>query len=104
MRIIRTVAVATSALAFAGASMGASSCADSAEQLEDVSGDNDSNYRAQMKQVKLGMSKDDVRSIMGSPPRDKQRMKSEYGTTEMWYYGSWQLSFTDGVLDSKNKY
>jgi outer membrane protein assembly factor BamE (lipoprotein component of BamABCDE complex) len=107
----RRSAIALIGLSFAGMSMGASSCAESVEELdkagddlEDASGGNDRNYRQKIKQVSLGMTKSEVRSIMGSAPRDKQRMESEFGVTEMWYYGSWQLGFTDGKLDSKNKY
>ena len=82
----------------------AESCSESVESLEDTTGENDSKYRQKIKQVQLGMSKSEVRQIMGQPPRDKQKMESEYGTSEMWYYGSWQLSFDDGKLTAKNKY
>jgi outer membrane protein assembly factor BamE (lipoprotein component of BamABCDE complex) len=56
-----------------------------------------------MRKVKLGMTKQQVRSIMGKP-RDKQVFRSEYGRDDTWYYGTWQLSFTDNSLESKNRY
>lgn len=107
----RSAVVAVAALAFAGTSMGASSCAESSKQLDktskdlnDLSGQNDARYRPKIKQLKFGMTKAEVRSIMGAPPRDKQHMSSQGMTIDEWYYGSYQLSFTDGKLDSKNKY
>jgi outer membrane protein assembly factor BamE (lipoprotein component of BamABCDE complex) len=75
----------------------------SVEALEDISGDNDAQYRNSIRQVELGMTQDEVRSIMGKP-RSKQRMESDYGTDVTLYYGSWQLNFTDGVLESKNRF
>jgi hypothetical protein len=38
------------------------------------------------------------------PPDDSQISKTEFGTTQYLYYGQWQLSFTDGVLDGKSRY
>jgi DNA replicative helicase MCM subunit Mcm2 (Cdc46/Mcm family) len=113
------------AVTLAGVAMGQESCAESARELEksadeldksaddleksqreleDLSGDNDSRYRSKMKQVEIGMSKGEVRDIMGSKPRDTQVMESEYGKNETWYYGSYQLSFDNGKLTSKNRY
>jgi outer membrane protein assembly factor BamE (lipoprotein component of BamABCDE complex) len=71
--------------------------------LDDMTGANDGQYRAKIKRVELGMTQDEVVAIMGKP-RDKQRMESEFGTDVSLYYGSWQLNFTDGVLDSKNRF
>jgi outer membrane protein assembly factor BamE (lipoprotein component of BamABCDE complex) len=73
------------------------------DDLDDMTGENDHNYRAKVKSLELGNSKDEVVSIMGKP-RDTQRMESEFGTDVSLYYGSWQLNFTDGVLDSKNRF
>lgn len=73
------------------------------EDLNDLSGDNDAKYKASMQQIELGMTKAEVISIAGKP-RDVQRMRSELGLDESLYYGSWQLNFTDGVLESKNRY
>ena len=56
-----------------------------------------------MQQVELGMTTDQVRDLLGKP-RDTQVMRSDYGRSTTWYYGSWQLSFTDDVLDGKNRW
>jgi outer membrane protein assembly factor BamE (lipoprotein component of BamABCDE complex) len=103
-------AVALAALAFAGASTGASSCGDASKDLDkaqkdlkDISGQNNAQYRDKIKQVKIGMSKAEVRAIMGRP-RDVQKFESTYGNSESWYYGSYQLNFEAGKLESKNKY
>jgi outer membrane protein assembly factor BamE (lipoprotein component of BamABCDE complex) len=73
------------------------------DDLDDMAGENDVKYRAHMKQVELGMTKEQVRGLLGKP-RDTQVMRSDYGRMDTWYYGSWQLSFTDGVLDGKNRW
>jgi outer membrane protein assembly factor BamE (lipoprotein component of BamABCDE complex) len=91
------------AAAFGVSTMGADSCQEASEDLDDVAGENDSQYRDNVRQVKLGMTRDDVRSIMG-PPRDRQTMRSEYGRTDFWYYGTWQITFDQGKVDSKNRY
>jgi hypothetical protein len=87
----------------AGATMGADSCEEATKDLEDVSGQNDADYRADMKRIKLGMSASEVRAIAGKP-RDKQIMRSEFGRSEFWYYGSWQISIEDGTVTGKNRY
>jgi outer membrane protein assembly factor BamE (lipoprotein component of BamABCDE complex) len=89
---------------FAGVTMGQDSCSEATEDLEDVAGENDARYRAKMKQVKLGMTKAEVRRTMGEPPRSKQVFRSEFGRDESWYYGSWQLNFENNRLRSKNRY
>ena len=73
------------------------------DDLNDMAGENDRNYRAAMKQVKLGDSRADVIALLGKP-RDKQVMQSDFGRSEMLYYGSWQISLSDGVVDGKNRY
>jgi outer membrane protein assembly factor BamE (lipoprotein component of BamABCDE complex) len=96
---------------FAGVTMGQDSCSedaqdleDATQDLEDISGENDPRYRAKMRRVKLGMTKAEVRRIMGQKPRDKQVFSSEFGRDESWYYGSWQLNFENNKLRSKNRY
>jgi SmpA / OmlA family len=74
-----------------------------AKDLDDMAGENDASYKAKMRQVTLGMSKADVRALLGKP-RDKQVMRTEYGRDDTWYYGSWQLSFENGSLTSKNRW
>lgn len=91
------------AAAFGGATVGADSCEDATKDLEDISGENDSQYKAKMRQVQLGMSKKEVRGLLGAP-HDKQVFRSESGRDESWYYGTWQLNFENGNLRSKNRY
>jgi outer membrane protein assembly factor BamE (lipoprotein component of BamABCDE complex) len=106
----RAIALVLAAL-FAGVTMGQDSCSEDAKELEDatrdledISGENDARYRAKMRQVKLGMSRAEVRRIMGQKPRDKQVFRTEFGRDESWYYGSWQLNFENNKLRSKNRY
>jgi outer membrane protein assembly factor BamE (lipoprotein component of BamABCDE complex) len=80
-----------------------SSCEDTEKDLQDVAGENDAQYRANIKKVKLGMTADEVRDIMGEP-RDKQTTRSAYGNSSFWYFGTYQLGFDDGKLTSKNRF
>ena len=41
-------------------------------ELEDISSENDAQYRAKLRKVKLGMTRRQVREIMGERPRDTQ--------------------------------
>jgi|SRR5215831_19712796 len=63
-------------------------------------------------EVRLGMTKSEVISILGKP-EDAQHFESSFAgdssTEDCIYYGTfsdnnWQLCFTDGILDSKNTY
>jgi outer membrane protein assembly factor BamE (lipoprotein component of BamABCDE complex) len=63
---------------------------------------------ASMSQVRLGMTRAQVEAILGKPDSD-QSMTSSYDTSSCIYYGTlsdddWQLCFTNGSLDSKNRY
>ena len=69
------------------------------DDLSDMTGENDRNYKAAMRKVHIGDEKAKVIALLGKP-RDKQTMRSEYGKTEMLYYGSWQLSLEDGSVRS----
>jgi hypothetical protein len=62
-------------------------------------------------EVRIGMVKTDVQSILGPPDSSDHFATSDYegGVTHMdtWFYGtlgstSYQVSFTDGVVDSKS--
>lgn len=103
MRIKRIAALLLMGVAFAGVTQ-AESCSDSVDNLNDVAGENDAKYAPKIAQVKIGMTKAQVVGIMGKPPRDQQKMESADSTSEYIYYGSYQLTFTDDKLDSKNKY
>jgi len=69
---------------------------------------------ANINQVHFGMSKDEVISILGKPDDNGQHSESSFmgdtTTEDCIYYGtlstndSWQLCFTDGQLDSKNRW
>jgi outer membrane protein assembly factor BamE (lipoprotein component of BamABCDE complex) len=74
------------AAALAVPAMG-SSCEEDVENLEDVAGENDRQYRADMKKIKLGITKREVRQVAGRP-RDRQTMRTEFGRSDYWYYGS----------------
>lgn len=54
--------------------------------------------------IPLGSSVDSVRSELGKPDSYQVSKTAGLGKSEYLYYGQWQLSFTDGTLESKNKY
>ena len=66
---------------------------------------NSANVSKLMPQVKMGMTKDQVISILGKPG-SAQQFNDSYSNESCIYYGilDWQLCFTDGYLDTKNKY
>src|SRR4051794_32604052 len=89
-------AMALAVVTLAGATMGQDSCRKdlkdlqkSSDDLKDVSGENNAKYADRMRQIKIGMTKQEVREIMGERPRDTQVMQSGYGKSETWYYGSY---------------
>src|SRR5262245_28164551 len=53
--------------------------------------------------VQLGMSREQVRSTVGSPDKT-QEMKSTYGNSEFWYYGDVQVCFDNDRVVSINRY
>lgn len=69
---------------------------------------NAKDLRAKVAQVKLGSTPTQVRASLGKPD-DTQQLQSNGLTERCWYYGGlsddqWQLCFTNGKLDSKNRY
>lgn len=84
---------------------GGSSVIDKSQQSSD-------NVAAHVGEISMGMTKDDVVSILGTP-EDAQHFESAFAgettTSDCIYYGSlssesWQFCFDDGVLTSKNTY
>jgi outer membrane protein assembly factor BamE (lipoprotein component of BamABCDE complex) len=66
-----------------------------------------SNFAAVRSQIVLGMTEDQVQAVAGAP-ESSQHTDDTYGTSDYWYYGvlstdGWQLSFTNGKLDSINQ-
>jgi hypothetical protein len=53
--------------------------------------------------VKLGMTRSEVRTLVGSP-NSSQEMNSVYGSTEYWYYGNVQVCFDGDKVTSINRY
>ena len=64
----------------------------------------DAKYREEIRQLRMGMTPDQVRSVMGQAPTGSNRLSSADFELEHWYYGSWQLGFTNGQLDSKRHF
>lgn len=54
--------------------------------------------------ISLGSSVDSVRAKLGKPDSYQVSKSAGLGKMEFLYYGQWQLGFTNGKLDSKNKY
>lgn len=73
------------------------------EEFDDLTGKNDNHYRAAIRQVHLGDTRARVIELLGKP-RDRQVTRSEFGRHEWLYYGSWQISLTDGVVDAKSSF
>lgn len=94
--------------AFMMTAVGADSCS---EDLKDASGDNDAKYDKKVKQVPLGASVADMKSVMGQP-RDRPQVTEAAGyNTRTYYYGDYQFSFecaskstSSCKLESKNRY
>lgn len=64
--------------------------------------------KAKVKKVELGDSKKSVRALLGKP-ENTDHTEVEGIKNDCWYYGvlaekSWQFCFTNGKLESKNRY
>lgn len=91
-------------VALGAVTMGAESCSEEIEKSEKSSKQATKNVN----KVKLGMSKQQVKQILGKP-QDTQVMQSAGSQSECWYYGTLaekqhQLCFENGKLESKNRY
>ena len=86
--------------------VGASGCSEEVERELDKlerSTTNNKQMNRKVGAIPLGSSIDSVRSKLGKP-ESYQVSESSLGKEENLYYGQWQLNFTDGELESKNKY
>jgi len=54
--------------------------------------------------ISLGSSIDSVKAELGRPDNYQVSTTAGLGKSEYLYYGQWQLAFTNGELESKNKY
>lgn len=57
-----------------------------------------SDARKQKLPVSIGMSQDQVRNNWGKPGKVTQ-FQTRAGTTEQWEYGSYTLTFANGILE-----
>jgi hypothetical protein len=73
------------------------------DDVQDLAGKNDHRYRAAIQQLQVGDPRSRVIALLGQP-RDRQVTRSEFGQHEWLYYGSWQISLTDGVVDAKSRF
>jgi hypothetical protein len=95
-------AVALLGVASSGCTEELEQASKAADKLEKMSTENPE-LDKQVRGISLGTSVDQVQSELGTPD-SRQEMNSSYAKSEYLYYGKWQLTFTDGSLDSKNKY
>lgn len=63
--------------------------------------------KANLPNIKLGMTQDEVRNLLDEPTRE-QSSETSYGKTDYWYYdfenNTYQFVFENGKLRAKNKY
>jgi hypothetical protein len=68
-----------------------------------------SSVSAHITEIHLGMTRAEVRAIVGAPD-SKQHMESGGSSEDLWYYGtlsskgSYQFVFDNGRLTAKNQY
>ena len=101
----RWIVVAIAALATL--SLGAVGCSEEVERELDKLERSTTNNKAlnrKVAKIPLGASLDSVRAKLGKPDNYQVSKSAWLGKLEYLYYGQWQLSFTNGKLDSKNKY
>ena len=98
----RFVALLLCVGAFGLLSIGADSCSEAADDLEKKT-TNNPEINKQVAAVPLGASVAEVEAQLGKPD-DRQEFNTSAGKDESLYYGQWQLNFTNGKLESKNKY
>lgn len=96
MRRLALIACAVLAL---GALAGCSSL----EKLEKSTNNNKALNR-KIGKIPLGTSVESVRAELGKPDSYQVSKSAGLGKTEYLYYGQWQMAFTNGMLESKNKY
>jgi hypothetical protein len=68
-----------------------------------INSDSNRKTRDAYASVKFGMSRDEVRTLVGSPDTT-QDMNSTYGSSSFWYYGNVQVCFDGDKVVSINRY
>lgn len=104
MRLRRFVVLA---IAVCAVGVGAIGCTEEAEkelQKLEKSTKNNPAMNRKVGKIPLGAPVDSVRAQLGKPDSYQVSKSAGLGKTEYLYYGQWQLSFTNGKLESKNKY
>jgi len=87
--------------------VGVAGCTEEAEkELEKLerSTTNNPALNRKVATIALGTSVETVKKKLGKPDNYQVSRTAGLGKTEYLYYGQWQMSFTNGKLDSKNKY
>jgi hypothetical protein len=103
-RVRHFAALAAAGLALA---IGAAGCTEDVEKELDQLERSTTNNKAlnrKVAKIPLGSSIESVKQKMGKPDNYQVSKTAGLGKSEYLYYGQWQLSFTNGTLDSKNKY
>jgi outer membrane protein assembly factor BamE (lipoprotein component of BamABCDE complex) len=68
------------------------------------------NVSAHISEIHLGMTRSQVRAILGKPDSTQHSETAGLGTDDEWYYGtlsakgSYQFVFQNGKLSAKNRY
>lgn len=87
--------------------VGTTGCTEEVEKELDKLERSTTNNKAMNRKVAaipLGTSLDSVKSKLGKPDSYQVSQSAGLGKQEYLYYGQWQLAFSDGELESKNKY
>lgn len=103
MKIRRAAALAPVLLALA---LGAAGCTEEVEKEIDKLERSTTNNKAlnrKVAKIPLGSSVESVKAKLGKPD-SYQVSNTSYGKEESFYYGQWQLNFSDGKLESKNRF
>lgn len=98
------VAVVIAALLLGAGAVGCSEEVERELNAIERSTTNNKALNRKVAKIPLGSSIDSVRAELGKPDSYQVSRSAGLGKSEYLYYGQWQLSFTNGTLDSKNKY
>jgi hypothetical protein len=103
---LRPASVAALAVAFL-VGVGVTGCTEEIEKELDAIERSTTNNKAlnrKVGRIPLGSSVDSVKAKLGRPDDYQVSKTAGLGKSEYLYYGQWQLSFSNGKLESKNKY
>lgn len=87
--------------------LGAFGCTEEVERELDAIERSTTNNKALNRKVAaipLGTSVEVVKARLGKPDDYQVSTTAGLGKSEYLYYGQWQLAFSNGKLESKNKY